>query len=197
MYAAASASSENEEPVLSPREIRALYYADAHNPHTDLAVHILSDANLAALVERLSAGLSKHLQRPVRFAPTAPFAHSVVALVASQPRSPPHHLNTQLYKQNLQEAYAAMRDRDLFMKWFVFKDRPRFVDPPHLTNGRDRWGGLRNAERYMTQDPHGQQHVAFRTSQAAIEDTHHDDRDPAMRTFLGTHFAPAARWSTM
>jgi hypothetical protein len=61
-------------------------------------------------------------------------------------------INNQIIEHEVGVQYRSIRQRELFFKWFIFKDYPRTISRPFSTQGRHRDIRPTSVE-YQTQDP--------------------------------------------
>ena len=73
-------------------------------------------------------------------------------------------LNTVIIKKQSHEYVLELRQRGLYQKWFIYKDRPLVMPRPENTFGRKRLQGLSNGN-YALRDPRSNQFEDFRKTQ--------------------------------
>lgn len=76
-------------------------------------------------------------------------------------------LNQQVIAHEVEEQYRSLRRRELFFKWYIFKDRPLTIEPPLLTHGRHREEPL-SSTAYTTEGPQSRYWDSFRAQQQAL-----------------------------
>ena len=151
---------------------------------TPVTTAFYSEANLRHLCGMIETGLEAMLNRKVLLMPTRDMYGDTEALLIAtyDYEDVPvavSRLNAQVYKTQIDTNYTGLRQRELFYKWFVFKDRPRTIEPPKLTNGRHRWGGLGGAmNSYSLGNPKARwmgQFEAQRDANRSIDDCNASD----------------------
>lgn len=168
------APSVDVEEHLPLRDFDVAYHVSSTYPRTAVTTAFLWEGNLRRLLGAIEAGLGALLNRKVMIMPTrAMYSTLVDLLLGTRNYDAPSDvaravelLNAQVYSEQVRENFSAMRHRELFYKWFVFKTRQRTISPPKLTNGRGRWDGLSTAD-YTTGDPKARWMAQFRGQQDA------------------------------
>jgi hypothetical protein len=134
-----------------------LYHDQNRNSRTEITTVFFSLQNLNWLNEEIGLQTGRMLNRNVKILPNNLFfvyLETVLRGVANLPfvSQVIHRLNNVIIEHEVQVQYQALRRRELFFKWFFFKDRPRVLSRSVLTNGRFRYEGISTAQ-YALEDP--------------------------------------------
>lgn len=131
-----------------------LYHIQDRNVRTPVTTLFFSEQNLAQLNWRIGQETGKMLNRNVKAIPNNGFFTYLENMLREAPNAydPARavcNLNEMILKHEVGVQYRSLRRRELFFKWFVFKDRPRVISHALDTHGRHRLDKLSNGDRAL------------------------------------------------
>lgn len=134
-----------------------LYHVTNGNARTPLTTAFFSAQNLSYVLQRIGFETGRMLNRQVVVIANADFFTYVQDQVRGvgnlmDVNSALGSLNDLIVAHEVGVQYLSLRRRELFFKWFIFKDRPRVIEPPMNTYGRRRYEQPSYAEFHL-QDP--------------------------------------------
>jgi hypothetical protein len=157
---------QNVEDVVLPEQWDYVYHAQSGHARTGITTALLAPINIRWLLQCIAQETGRLLNREgIVVVPNNAMLTYVEQLlqgvhnlldVAGTVRA----LNEQIYNHEVQEQYRGLRRRELFFKWFWFKDRPRVIEPPLDSHGRHREVPISNAE-YALASPFSRFHNDF------------------------------------
>lgn len=157
---------QNVEDVLLPEAWDHIYHDQLSHPRTTITTAMLSPTNVRWLLQCIAQETGRLLNREgiVVVPNNAMFTfveqllqgvHNLLDVAGTV-----RNLNEQIYGHEVLEQYRGLRRRELFFKWFWFKDRPRVIEPPLDSHGRHREVPISNAE-YALASPFARFHNDF------------------------------------
>jgi hypothetical protein len=143
-----------------------IYHNQNKNPRTRITTVFLSENNLNWLNDQIGIETGQMLNRNVHVLPNNQFfeyLETTLRGVANLPNvyQSVDRLNRKILDHEVQVQYRSLRRRELFFKWFFFKDRPRVLSRAVLTNGRYRTDKFSNGN-YALANPKKQQWENFK-----------------------------------
>lgn len=146
-----------------------IYHDQDQNPRTPITTAFFSLNNLTWLNDQIGIQTGNMLNRKVKVLPDNQFfiyLETTLRGVANLPNVDQVvcQLNNMVLDHEVQVQYRGLRRRELFFKWFFFKDRPRVISRPVLTNGRFRYDGISTGE-YALEDPDKNRWADFQKDQ--------------------------------
>lgn len=154
-------------PTYIPVEqMRDLYNTQGlpKNPVTEL---FWCPDNLNPLFEKMQDDLTQETGMDVYFLPDESFFDQASMWAAQTPNTPNPYvgvqsLNTQLYEWAMPRQRELIKMRKLFLKYYIYNDHPRYIEPPKNTYGRKRLVRPSSATYYLG-DPEKQRYCDYRT----------------------------------
>lgn len=154
-------------------EYDRLYHDQDRNQRTAITTAFFSLRNLTWLNNQIGIETGQLLNRNVRVVPNNQFFIYLETLLRgvanlSDVSDTVCRLNQMVLKNEVPEQYRGLRRRELFFKWFFFKDRPRVISRPVNTNGRFRYNGISNGD-YAMSSPNKRYWADFQREQQKLK----------------------------
>lgn len=135
---------QNAPDWLSVEKWDSLYHDRDRNVRTPVTTCFFTVHNLTYLLTQVAQETGRLLNRNnVVVVPTVDMFNWVSQLLRGVPNlvnvaDTVNTVNKMIYEHEVGVQYRSLRRRELFFKWFWFKDRPRVIEPPQLEQGRHR-----------------------------------------------------------
>lgn len=131
-----------------------LFHVQDRNARTPVTTLFFSEQNLTQLNWRIGEETGRLLNRKVQVVPNNGFFTYLEETLREAPNTydPTRavcNLNEMITKHEVGVQYRSLRRRELFFKWFFFKDRPRIISHPVDTHGRNRIEKFSNVDRAL------------------------------------------------
>jgi len=132
-----------------------LYHIQDGNVRTPVTTAFFTESNLQQLNESIGQITGEMLNRKVKVIPNNDFFLYLEEVLRGAPNSiyvekTVCNLNQLILEHEVPIQYRSLRRRELYFKWFFFKDRPRVISPPVDTHGRHRVDRLSNGDYGLT-----------------------------------------------
>ena len=157
---------QNVSDGLSLMDFDSLFHQRLRRTRTPITSAFFKYDNLNLLNNQIAAEVGRllHTNR-MEIIPTVEYFQYLTDLADSTPNLENIHqtvwsMNQQVTSHEVPIHYNSVRRREIFLKWFIHKDRPRVMDRPVGTYGRHRFTPL-TAEKYATEDPMGKGFQAY------------------------------------
>ena len=147
-----------------------LFHVQDKNPRTQITTAMLTESNLVTVLQSIGAKTSELLQQPVQIVPNSDFfAYIESVLQETQNFFDVYQtvcfLNNRIIQHEAGVHYHSLRRRQLYLKWFIAKDRPIIISHPIDTHGRRRLDDPTIGE-YGLSNPNRLRWEQFQRSQA-------------------------------
>lgn len=135
---------QNDVDIVVPEEWDRIYHVQLAHPRTPVTTLFLSPQNVHWLLACISNETGRLLNRDgIVIVPNNALFTFVEQMLVGVPNlvdvtGTVKILNDMVYYHEVPEQYRGLRRRELFFKWFFFKDRPRVIEPPLDAQGRHR-----------------------------------------------------------
>lgn len=165
---------QNVPDSVSLADMDYMFHGQLQRARTPVTTAFFSLQNLEQLNQRIGWEVGQKLNRPkILIVPTVEFFTYVTDLLDSTANRPNVNqtvcsANQQVVDHEVPIHYHSLRRRELFFKWFIFKDRPRVMDRPVLTHGRHRNNPISNG-MYGTENPDGKNFSRFQDYQQRLK----------------------------
>jgi hypothetical protein len=126
------------------------YHKFLRHPRTTLSTSFFSAANIHYIISKIQQNVSTKIQRAVEIIPTDQFFDNCVNIMQNQLNyvsdvSDNWYVditnlltlaNDNIIKTESTTHYLSLQRRELFFKWFIYKDKPRVITRAINTKGR-------------------------------------------------------------
>lgn len=147
-------------PIFPLEQMDHMFHNNQGYARTILSSLFFTVENLQFLVNEIGQTVGRMLGEPgVVAVLTVDFYNYVAQLVSSfRNYADPYYglslLNTTVLNHEIPIHYRSLRQRQLFIKWAILQDHPKYLDPPQASNGRRLTTPLSSA-LYGLADPKG------------------------------------------
>ena len=134
---------KNATDYIPLRSFDHIYHGQHGNSRTATTTAVLTEDNLIGVSQAIATAVGDQFQCAVDVIPNANFFLYIETLLSEAPnfsnvQSVVDCLNREIVKHEVAEHCRGFRRRQLYLKWFIAKDRPVTIEHPIATNGRRR-----------------------------------------------------------
>mgnify|MGYP001024457240 CR=1 FL=1 len=136
-----SVNMENADSRVDINNFDHMYHYMLRYPRTQLTSSFFKVDNIEYIIQRIEEQLFQKLNKHISVIATEQFFDNCANIIHNQTdyvhiSGVLDNANNRIIKEESKTHYLSLRRRELFFKWFIFKDKPRVLTRSINTNGR-------------------------------------------------------------